>query len=321
MISEEILEELLAFTDEEIDNLNGKDIVDKSIYVDAESKVIDFHKMLHDSNHIAIRKHTRFTAYPKHKHNYLELMYVYQGSMTHVIDDRQIVIEQGEIMLLNQNIEHEIKFAGENDLIFNFIIPPNFLNFLSSLVAEDNLVARFLFESLFSYTNDGEYLCFHVADDQLITQQIETIITSIYRPSVNNQVAVKLQVGLLLVHLMNAPEKIEAYSMNSYDKVLSSSILKYIALHYQEGSLTNLASQIHQTDYKISKVIKKMTGKTFKQLVQETRLQKASEYLLNTNLPVYVIMHNVGYENLSFFYRMFKDTYHMTPQEYRETAK
>ncbi|MDH6366792.1 MULTISPECIES: AraC family transcriptional regulator [unclassified Breznakia] len=321
MIYEDILEKLLAFTNEEIDNLNGKKIIDKSIYVDVDSHVIDFNKILHDSNQIAVRKHTRFKEYPKHKHNYLELMYVYQGSMTHIIDDREIIIRQGEIMLLNQNIEHEIKFAGENDLIFNFIIPSDFLNYLSSLVAQDNLVTRFVFEFLFSYSNDGEYLCFHVADDQVVTQQIETIITAIYRPSVNNQVALKLHVGLLLVHLMNAPEKIETYSMNSYDKVLSSSILKYIALNYQEGSLTKLANQIHQPDYKISKVIKSVTGKTFKQLVQETRLQKACEYLVNTNLPVYTIMNNVGYENLSFFYRMFKDTYHTTPQKYREFAK
>lgn len=321
MISEDILEKLLAFTDEEIDNLNGKSNIDKSIYLDPFSNVVDYNKLINDTSQIAVRKHVRFIDYPLHKHNYLELMYVYQGSMTHYIDGNEMVIKQGEIMLLNQNIEHSIKFAGEDDIIFNFIIPPLFLTFLSSLLEEDNLLSHFLFESLFSYSNDGEYMKFNVSDNEEIKNQIETVITSIYQPSINRQVTLKLEIGLLLVSLMNSPEKIEVYSSNSYDKVLSSSIIKYIALNYEEGSLSELSKQLHQPDYKISKIIKKMTGKTFKQLVQETRLHKACEYLKNTDMPVYMIMNKVGYENLSFFYRIFKEKYKVTPQEYRDSGK
>ena len=56
-------------------------------------------------------------------------MYVYGGEMVTIIDDQEIVIKQGEL-LLNQNIEHAIKYTNENDIIFNFIIiKPEFLEF------------------------------------------------------------------------------------------------------------------------------------------------------------------------------------------------
>ena len=68
-------------------------------------------------------------------------MYVYGGEMVTIIDDQEIVIKQGELLLLNQNIEHAIKYTNENDIIFNFIIKPEFLEFLSGMAEEQT---RFL---------------------------------------------------------------------------------------------------------------------------------------------------------------------------------
>ena len=72
-------------------------------------------------------------------------MYVYGGEMVTIIDDQEIVIKQGELLLLNQNIEHAIKYTNENDIIFNFIIKPEFLEFLSGMAEEQNEVFSFIF--------------------------------------------------------------------------------------------------------------------------------------------------------------------------------
>ena len=116
MLRLDILEKLVYFTEEEIHHLNGEHVVDKSIYLNEESQIIDCHKILDDTQQLAVRKHARFMAYPKHKHNYIELMYVYGGSMTHIIDDQRITIHQGELLLLNQNVEHSIEYCDEKDV-------------------------------------------------------------------------------------------------------------------------------------------------------------------------------------------------------------
>ncbi|MEG0592703.1 MAG: AraC family transcriptional regulator, partial [Coprobacillus sp.] len=71
MLSENILERLLSFTDEEINNLNGKNTVDKSIFINDESHVVDCDKLLESKQKLSVRKHTRFVDYPLHKHNYI----------------------------------------------------------------------------------------------------------------------------------------------------------------------------------------------------------------------------------------------------------
>ncbi|MDB7039043.1 AraC family ligand binding domain-containing protein [Erysipelatoclostridium ramosum] len=277
MIREDIMERLVCFSDEEINNLNGFVGIDKSIFISEQSNVVDADKLLKANQQFAVRKHARFCEYPKHRHNYLEFMYVYGGEMVTIIDDQEIVIKQGELLLLNQNIEHAIKYTNENDIIFNFIIKPEFLEFLSGMAEEQNEVFSFIFDALYSYDNKGEYLIFKVSNNEIVRNHIEAIITNIYQQQLNHSFTLKLLVGLLLTELMNNPHLIETYESNNYNKLVVISILKYITLNYQEGSLSVLAKQIHQPDYKICKLIKEHTGSTFKQLIQEERLKAAGQ--------------------------------------------
>lgn len=321
MLKKEILEDLIRLTEEEKNNLAGIKNIDRSIFLNVSSNIIDYHKLLSDDQSFTIRRHTRFQEYPCHRHNYLEFMYVYSGEMTHIIDHRKITIHEGELLLLNQNIEHSILYTKEEDIIFNLIIKTDFLVFMASLIEEESEVFSFLFEALYSNKNDGEYLLFKAGHNKEVKTIIEELIQHVYEPTFHQSLTLKLTMGLLLTELMNHPEDIEAYTGNSYEKILSGTVLKYIDLHYQEGSLRDLAKSLHQPDYKICKIIKKHTGFTFKQLVQKVRLRHAIRLLKTTHLSVVEVMEKVGYDNITYFYKIFKDAYHMTPKQYRENAK
>ena len=64
-------------------------------------------------------------------------------------------------------------------------------------------------------------------------------------------------------------------------------------------------------------LLKRHAGKTFRQLVQERRLARAAE-LLRGGATAEAAAHAVGYENMSFFYRKFRETYGCTPAAYRK---
>ncbi len=55
----------------------------------------------------------------------------------------------------------------------------------------------------------------------------------------------------------------------------------------------------------------------FKELLAQKKLGQAAWLLTHTKMPAEAIMHAVGYENSSFFYRKFKLQYGMTPKDYR----
>ena len=69
--------------------------------------------------------------------------------------------------------------------------------------------------------------------------------------------------------------------------------------------------------YWLSREIRRRTGKTYKELLQEKRMQQAVYLLTNSKIPVTDIIESVGYDNTSYFYRKFRERYGMSPKEYR----
>ena len=314
----DIMDKLLKLTEEEKRILDGKKIVDKSIYTDEKQFIVDSNKILGENQLISIRKHTRFIDFPQHKHNFIEFNYVYRGSLTEIIDDKKINLKEGEIIFLNKEISHAIKESSKDDIIINFVIKPKFFDFILDLSDNDNIIFSFLLKSIYLNNNKGEYIYFKVSDEEYIQEILDKIILEIYEPSIMSSTTVKLLVGLFIVELIKHPNKIEIYSEDNYDKVMVVEVLKYIDDNYATATLFEISETLKQPHYKISKLIKKHTNMTFKELLQEKRLSIAKQLLTETNISVIEIISLVGYENLTYFYKIFKGKYGYTPKEYRK---
>ena len=116
-------------TPEEQKILNGAKEIEKELYTSGKAFIVDSKKMLGKGKLIDIRPHTRFTPFPAHTHNYVEIMYMCRGSTHHVINGGiQVTLEQGDLLMLNQRSSHEILPASRSDIGVNFIILPEFLD-------------------------------------------------------------------------------------------------------------------------------------------------------------------------------------------------
>jgi YesN/AraC family two-component response regulator len=313
----EIHDRLTDLTEEELKILNGENSVNKSIYSDDGKFIIDSNKLLANGELIDIRKHTRFINFPSHKHNYIEFNYVYQGKLTQIIDNKEITLQKGELIFLNQHITHEIQVSSEEDIIINFIIRPEFFDYIMTLLDNENIISKFLLTTLYTNYDEGEYLYFKVSERVYIQDLVEKIITELYTPSIMSKATIKLLVGLLIVELVKNSQDIEIYSVDNYEKLLIIQSLKYIEEFYKKATLFELSESLSQPDYKISKLIKKHTKMTFKELLQEKKLSKAIELIKSTNYSIVEIMELIGYENPTYFYKIFKEKFGMTPREYR----
>lgn len=98
-------------------------------------------------------------------------------------------------------------------------------------------------------------------------------------------------------------------------------VLKYIDNNYVTATLFEISEILKQPHYKISKLVKKQTNMTFKELLQEKRLNKAKQLLNETDISVVEIISLVGYENLTYFYKIFKEKYGYTPKKYKDIVE
>lgn len=318
----ELLEKLKPISKEEQAILDGSTNVQKDLYTSRRDFVIDSAKMLEKGKLIDIRPHTRFIHFPVHRHNYVEIIYMCSGSTTHIINGHNTVkLETGELLFLNQNATQEILPAGEDDIAVNFIVLPEFFDRAFLMMEEESTLHDFLVGSLKEESGLVDYLHFQVRDELPIQNLIENMIYSLVTKQKNFRNINQTTMGLLFVLLQNQSDKINRNDPEQYEQNLIFTVLKYIEDNYRTGTLEELSSLIGRPDYYISKLIKRHTGSTFKNLLQMKRLNQAAFLLATTGLSVENIILLVGYDNTSYFHRIFKVHFRMTPNVYRQTVR
>ena len=89
--------------------------------------------------------------------------------------------------------------------------------------------------------------------------------------------------------------------------------LQEITQNYREASLSNVARAYGVSLAYVSECVRAQTGKTYKELLQRHRMETAARLLRRSDLNIQQIIAQVGYENTSYFYRLFHERYGLSP--------
>lgn len=316
-MTEELLQRLRQITPEEEQILSGRSEIDKQIYMAEGKNVVDAARLLDSGKLIQVRTHTRFVHFPVHTHNYIEVIYMCSGSTRHLVNGEEVVLRQGELLFLNQWAVQEIFPAGEDDIAVNFIILPQFFeSVLSMLEPEENLLRDFVVDCLQGKNGASGYLHFKVTEILPIQNLVENLIWTLVHQLPNKRRINQTTMGLLFLQLMNHLDRLETDAGSDRQKLMIQ-VLAYIEEHYKDGELGTLAEQLHYDLYWLSKEIKKRTGMNYTELVQAKRLTQAAFLLGNTGMSVMEVAMAVGYDNISYFHKLFRKRYGVSPRTYR----
>lgn len=312
-MEQEIIGALGALSAEEREILSGKGI-QKAVYSKAENFIVEGEKFL-NGQPLDLRRHTRFTDFPEHGHNYMEFMYVFSGSITHLIGKETVTLERGDILFLNKHIRHSILRADTQDIGLNFILSDAFLQ-MTMQNGIGNPVLKSFIEENFSQYGEGEYLYFKTKDNFPIRNLIDNLIYAVVKRS---QELYGGLVSLLFSYLSYYGDTLHNKSrFSSPDARFLKAVLGYLEGNYRTATLCGLAEIMGYHEAYLSRRIRLVTGSSFRELLQEKRLACAANLLSTTNLTVENIIHAVGYENQSYFHRMFRARYGATPHRYRK---
>ena len=314
MLHKEITDKLMPINDEEKTILNGGGI-NENLYNVPGSSVIESRLLLSRGKLITVRPHTRFVHFPCHTHDYVEAIYMCMGKTTHYINGNEVILKSGELLFLSQNAEQEILPAGTEDLAVNFIILPEFFDTAVMMMGdEETPLRKFLVDCMKNNSENAGYLHFKVSDIVPVQNLIENLLWSLLHKNTNRRRIIQNTMGLLFLHLMDYTERLE-YGDNRDEAIIKA--LSYIENNYASASLTELARRQHYDFAWYSREIKKKTGSTFTELVQQKRLSQAAFMLKNTDINIADISVKTGYDNISYFHRLFKEKFGLTPHEYR----
>ena len=98
-----------------------------------------------------------------------------------------------------------------------------------------------------------------------------------------------------------------------------SEIVHYIDKNYwEELNLKKLADFFYVSPAYLGQLFKRETGQYFNDYLNQVRIKKAQQLLLNKNLTILDISEKVGYKNTNHFYIHFKNLTHLNPGDYRK---
>ncbi len=264
---------------------------------------------------ITLHIHSRYEPFPLHKHDFVEMMTVVSGNITHHIDGNTIPLGTGDILLMNKHISHSIEKTDDEDIGINFIISDTFLGRVAPDLA-DTVFSEFVKENS-KDRGDPIYLWFRTAENKQIGNLLENLVYELTdeRP---DHLVVANTLSLLLRYLSLGRD--DLLSGASPDKTIARKreITEYIVGNYRAASLSELSEITYLSEPYLSKTIRSLFGKCFKELVVEERMKRACLLLTKTDIPISVIIRNVGYENESYFHREFRRRFGKTPLAMRK---
>ena len=204
----ELLDELMIISEEEKKYKSGQSTVEQSLYAKDNLAEIDRKRLLQRGKLITVRPHSRFVDFPEHRHNYVEMMYVVQGSITHYIEGKELVLHKGDVLMLNQHVSHAIKRAEYEDIGINFIALPEFFEVPLTMLHEKNVLADFVIGAMRQKNPVSHYLLFRLKEDLQVENLMENMIESMLHTHCNEDIANQYTMGLVFLYLLNHLENL-----------------------------------------------------------------------------------------------------------------
>ena len=267
---------------------------------------------------LSIVRNSRFNPVPEHVHDYVEISYVYCGNAPQIVNGAQLTLAQNEVLLLDAACPHAIGELGEHDIMLSIVISrPMLRRSLDQSLSSAGTVSRFLLNALNDETDHRGHVHFRTGGSRRVRRYMQEMLCELLEPTAASpQIASRL-FELLLVELM---QSYEAALLQTDAPALPSAqvaaAMSYIERHACDCTLDDLAHHLHLSPNYASALLKRQMGRTFMQLVQESRLTRAAA-LLDTGATAEAAAREVGYANMSFFYKKFAERHGCTPAAYR----
>ncbi len=256
-----------------------------------------------------------------HSHDFLELVYILEGSGIHVLDGKQGLVRQGDCFIIDYGSFHQYRSLGHTRLkLINILFTPDLID--KTLVhcrsfyeLINNYMIRFQHTSRSSLPT---HFVYHDGDGQteLLVRKLQSEYAARQPGYLEIMRCLLIEIIIVLIRDICKQEENVLYHDSS------EAVIRYVEENYMEPlTLTALSRRLNYSLPYLSKRFKEDTGMTFMQYLQKKRVEHSCRLLANTGQKVYEIAGLVGYNDIKYFCEIFQRYMKMSPKEYRQRSK
>lgn len=266
---------------------------------------------------LAIARRDPQPEYPRHSHEFCELVIITKGHGTHLIDNLSFPVSVGDVFVITARHEHEFTDMEHLSLV-NVMFDPE-STALTSLDTRDLPGFRSLcflepkhrrshkFESRLRLAGKDLEKAEHLVDE--IEQELEA--TEPGFKAISSALLIEL-----LIHLSRCYSKSKAPEAQSLLRIAGA--INYIEKHFAEQiDFKKLAESAAMSPRTFQRAFLKATGSSARDYLITTRLKRATELLKYHDCSVSESAYRCGFKDSNYFTRLFKKYLKISPKHFR----
>lgn len=259
-----------------------------------------------------------FSLLPMHWHEEMEIAYVTDGSGIYTIDLETFPVEKGDLIIIQPYILHMVKQHYKHTFATSTFVFS--LDMLSSLKTDASSIKYF---SPILH-NKVRFLKI-IKPSHPIYQNLKNCFFLLKDCFLEKPYGYELELKSLLTHFLfvlfrnHSYQKSEEITLNKNTTLLIKRVLNHIQLNYSEElTIPELSSLCDFSEYHFMRFFKKHMGMTCIDYINNYRLDLSATLLREKPASIMNIAMDTGFHNISYFNKLFKKKFGMTPSEYRK---
>lgn len=250
-----------------------------------------------------------------HYHSFLELVYVLEGSALHIFNETQKqIISKGDYFIIDYKTNHSYKSIDSSKFtVINCLFLPSFMDRSLTYCKDFQTLLRHYMLRI----NNG-HSKIHLTD-RIFKDEYEKILTilNLMLEEYNDKKLGYLEIlRLKLIEILVMTARKVSDCDN--EDIISKIIKKMYKEYNQNLSLGSCAKKFNYSLPYISKLFKEKTGMNFRDYLKKIRMDEACRLLVNTDEKIQSIANSVGYSDVDFFSKIFKENTGTTPGAFRK---
>ena len=249
--------------------------------------------------------------YPIHWHNSIEIIFVLEGTINVLIESGSYEVYPRELEIINCDEAHRIYSDEENKVLIFHLDPSFFEKYYDDM------------KNIYFYTNSSQEGAQQEEKYDILRKYLSILACEVIQKSENFDDKIESVLVKLLFYLINNFHYLTYEDKDIKENVIQFQryhrIIKYIYNNYMNKiSLQDIASIEYLSSYYLCHQIKDMSGTSFKELVNNVRVDESVKLLLDTDKTISDISLDVGFSHARYYNKSFKNHYKCTPLQFRK---
>lgn len=260
-----------------------------------------------------------FSDIPAHYHEYIEIIYVLEGTFAASVSGREYTLIDNDLLLVNANEPHSFRRAAECKFICLQFDP-----FLLFSTMRSSFETRFIMPFIMSCSSPQRV----IPSKELIMTEIPELVKNVNKEYSEKKYGYELGIHANICRIFlwflrkwhdQGVNMGITSSVRNEDIGRLESVLSYIDQNYMGTVRADKMAKMCNMSYSyFSRFFKASIGRSFSEYLTYVRVTEAEKLLITSNKNVSQVAMETGFSNASYFISQFKRHRQITPKKFKQ---